>query len=253
MYGTFFEAVIARDKLLARGYSRELLNLLQEAGQRQLQMYYQSQLEITELTEEERRMYTEIHKKANSEKTYFPLRAAGVDLLASSSLGASYYLNVVHPRNLVEQVRKRKFLEQCKNVKVSTIEPYQRARLGLARNLSFLSIPKEANVPVMFKVTKLASKVFVPLGILASANDAYSSDEIVPIRAAKFSLDMVMMGVAFIPPAGWAVSGIYFATDAAVGSAEPNWFGKLLRSIITSSPSYGSTSDQIRANAMRGH
>lgn len=83
------------------------------------------------------------------------------------------------------------------------------------------------------KVVRALGKAAVVGGVVLSLDTALERNDMK--GWSKFGLDMVMVGVAYIPVVGWVVSGIYFIADAALNLCGIDWWSAVYDRVVAPS------------------
>lgn len=68
-------------------------------------------------------------------------------------------------------------------------------------------------------------------GIIISGIDAYNKGLTAEANT-KFVVDVIMTGVVIVPVVGWAISGLYFITDAALTLNGNDWWHLVWEKLI---------------------
>lgn len=259
MSGEMFKSSCARSKLGRKGYSDVFLEKMQNAGWRwkYMQPPHGLQFGLVPAGEEIVSMIPEITfggqratpnasyasmmsataKKAPDNHPFFmPLASLGLSIV---SMGSDMFVQIKDADALKHALRQAQF---AKNVFGK--RAIWQMRMTSGRAIIDPNTARMANLSKQVKTlqwVKIGGKFSVGGSIIISGVTAASENT---AKAwTKFGLDVVMVGVAYIPVVGWVISGIYFITDAALSLGGVDWWSVVWDNVIA--PSDAMTKEKI--------
>lgn len=157
-----------------------------------------------------------------------PIAQLGLSIIGS---GADITLQVKNYDLLRETFNSGRFIADYKGKKVWKMafkgNASVRANLVAAEKAAFTKSVKT------LKMVKYGGTLTAGLGLYLSYYTAAEQDN--NAGWAKFGLDCIMTGVAFIPPFGWVVSGIYGIAGGALDVAGIDWWGSFWAEYLVNS------------------